>query len=219
MSFVTVSKTRNKAFVEAVLVQDTANAAAQEAELARRVRAEVAKLRTAAEAEGRAAGEAAAREQMAPRLAGLDTAVTALTAAGAQLAAPLAGKEQDLAGLVTELGFLLARHVIGAELHTHPESLRGLVATLLDEAAAARGPRQVLRLRLNPADAEALRDKIAPETAELIADASVAAGGALVEIIAPEGDPVDKVEWDATLDGRLATMRNALGLFTGDEET
>jgi flagellar assembly protein FliH len=217
MSFVTVSKTRNKAFVEAVLAQDTANAAAQEAEMQRRVRAELAKARAAAESEGRAAGEAAARETLAPRLAAVETAAAALQAAWAQLEAPLAGKEQDLAGLVTELGFLLAKHIVGAEVWTNPESLRGLVAKLLDEAAAARGPRQELRLRLNPVDAEALKAHVPAETATLVPDAAVQAGGALVEIVTPEGDPVDKIEWDATLDGRLGTIQAALGAFTEDE--
>lgn len=217
MSFVTISRVRQKAFVEAVLVQDSANAVAQEAELARRVRNEVAKLRAAAEAEGRAAAEAAVREQTAPRLAALETAVAALQAAWEELAVPLAGKEQDLAGLVTELGFLLARHIVGAEVWTHPENLRGLVGKLLDEAGAARGPRQVLRLRVNPADMDVLRDHVPETTATLVSDPEMGQGGVLVEIISPEGDPVDKVEWDASLSGRLETVRTALNLFTEDE--
>ncbi len=76
MSFVTIS--RNKTFVQNVLSQDAAEIAAQEAEIARRVRQEVAKLREAAEAEARTAGEAAIRSAMAPRAAALETAIAAV---------------------------------------------------------------------------------------------------------------------------------------------
>lgn len=209
MSFVTIS--RGKSFVQTVLSQDAAGIAAQDAEIARRVRQEAAKWRDAAEGEGRAAGEAAARAAMAPRAAALDSALAALAGAAAQLVAPLAQKERDLAELAVELAFLLARHIsLGAE--TSQTALQGLVTKLLDEAAAERGARQVLRLRLNPADQLQLDGKLPPETAQLVADEKIAPGGAVVEIITPDGDPVDKIEWDATLQGRLETIRAALGL-------
>jgi len=57
-----------------------------------------------------------------------------------------------------------------------------------------------------------LEGRIAPEAAQLIADDKIAPGGARVEIITPDGDPVDKIEWDATMHGRLETIRTALGL-------
>jgi flagellar assembly protein FliH len=209
MSFVTIS--RNKAFVQNVLSQDAADIAAQEADIARRVRQEVGKLREAAEAEGRAAGEGAARTLMAPRAAALETAITALAEAAGQLTAPLAQKERDLAELSVELAFLLARHIsLGAEASS--AGLHGLVTKLLDEAASERGARQVLRLRLNPADQLQLDGKFPPETAQLVADDKITPGGAVVEIITPDGDPVDKIEWDATMQGRLETIRAALGL-------
>jgi flagellar assembly protein FliH len=209
MSFVTIS--RHKAFVQTVLSQDAAGIAAQEAEIARRVRQEVAKLREQAEAEARAAGEAAARAALAPREAVLASAITALGEAARQLAAPLAQKERDLAELAVELAFLLARHIsLGAE--TSQAGLHGFVTKLLDEAAAERGARQILRLRLNPADQLQLDGKFAPDAAELIADDKIAQGGACIEILTPDGDPVDRIEWDATLHGRLETIRAALSL-------
>jgi chromosome segregation ATPase len=214
MSFVTIS--RNKAFVQSVLSQDAAEIAAQEAEIARRVRQEVVKLREAAEAEGRASGEASVRTAMAPRAAALETAIAALLEAAAQLAAPLAQKERDLAELSVELAYLLARHIsLGTDASPANQQgggLQALVTKLLDEAAAERGARQMLRLRLNPADQLQLDGKIPPESAQLVADDKIAHGGAVVEIVTPDGDPVDKVEWDATLHGRLETIRAALGL-------
>jgi flagellar biosynthesis/type III secretory pathway protein FliH len=212
MSFVTIS--RNKAFVQNVLSLDAAEAAAREAEIARRVRQEVAKLRAAAEAEGHAAGDAESRALMAPRAAVLETTIAALQEAAGQLVAPLAQKERDLAELSVELAFLLASHIsLGTDISAG--GLLGLVTKLLDEAAAERGARQVLRLRLNPADQLQLDGRIAPEAAQLVADDKIAPGGACVEIITPDGDPVDKIEWDATMHGRLETIRTALGLKEG----
>lgn len=209
MSFVTIS--RNKSFVQNVLSQDAAEIAAREAEIARRVRQEINKLRAAAETEARAAAEGASRAAMAPREAALDSAATALREAAAQLTAPLAQKERDLAELAVELAYLLARHIsLGAD--AGQDSLHTLVATLLDEAAAERGARQMVRLRLNPADQLQLEGKIPPETALLVADEKITPGGAMVEIVTPDGDPVDKIEWDATLHGRLETIRAGLGL-------
>jgi flagellar assembly protein FliH len=212
MSFVTVTTGRGPDFVKAVLAQDAALAASQEAELARRVRSEVAKLRHQVEAEARAAAEAAFRAESAPQTEALNSALAALNQAWGQLAAPLAQKEHDLAELVTELAFLLAKHIIGAEAAANPASLHALLTQLLEEAAAERGPRQTLLLRVNPTDHAYLSPRIPAEVAHLLADEKIAAGGALLEIITPDGDPIDKIEWDATLSGRLETLRTALTL-------
>lgn len=216
MSFVTASRGRAKTFVQAVLAQDTASLAEAEAELARRVRQEVARLREKAESEARAEAQAQIHAAMEPQSAALRSAAEALQAAWAQLAAPLAQKERDLADLVTELSFLLARHITGAEAATNPASLQALVTRLIAEAAAERGPRQTLLLRLNPADHAHLLPLISAEATHLLADEAVAQGGALVEIIAPDGDPLDKIEWDASLPGRLETIRAALSLPGGE---
>jgi flagellar biosynthesis/type III secretory pathway protein FliH len=210
MSFVT--RGRGKTFVEAVLSQDAATIAAQEADITRRVRQEVSRLRDKAEAEGRAKGEAEARAAMEPQAAALQTALAALNDAWGQLAAPLAAKEHDLAELVTELSFVLARHITGVDSSTNPEALQNLVTRLIAEAATERGPRQTLLLRLNPADHAHLSTVIPRETANLLADDAITQGGARIEIITPEGDPIDKIEWDATLDGRLDTIRTSLSL-------
>jgi flagellar assembly protein FliH len=210
MSFVT--RGRGKTFVEAVLSQDAATIAAQEADITRRVRQEVSRLRDKAEAEGRAKGEAEARAAMAPQLAALQSALAALNDAWGQFVAPLAAKEHDLAELVTELSFVLARHITGVDSTTNPAALQSLVTRLIAEAAAERGPRQTLLLRLNPADHAHLSTVIPRETANLLADDAITQGGARIEIITPEGDPIDKIEWDATLDGRLDTIRTSLSL-------
>jgi flagellar assembly protein FliH len=212
MSFVTVGRQRGQAFVQAVLAQDAAQLAAQEAEIARRVRQELAKLKAEALAEARAAGEAEARAAMAPGQARLERALALLDAALAQLAAPLAGKEAELAGLVTELGFVLGRHLAGVELTTQPAGVQALVARLLAEAASARGAAARLILRLNPADAPVFAGQEASRQATLVEDPAVAPGGVLLELVDAEGEAAPLASWDATLAGRIAALRAALAL-------
>lgn len=210
MSFVTVTRGGARAFIQAVMAQDSAAIAAQDAEIARRVRLEVARLRDKAEAEGRAQGEAAARAAMAPELASLASARNVLVESCAQLTAPLAAHEAELAGLVTELAVLLTRHIIGATPGADPSALTSLVANLLAEAQAARGPRQSVYLHINPADHATLAAHLAAEPITLCEDASIAAGGARLELLDPQGDPLEKIEWDATLEGRFTTIRDMI---------
>jgi len=173
----------------------------------------VAALRAQAEAEGRANGEAAGRQAaQSEASASLSTAITALRDAWSQLAEPLAQKEQDLAELVTDLSFELARHIVGVEVSANADGLKSLVAKLILEAAAERQPRQSIVVRLNPADHAQLSPVMQLDEGHLMADAAIARGGAIVEIVAPGGDPNDKIEWDATIGARIENIRAALAL-------
>jgi flagellar biosynthesis/type III secretory pathway protein FliH len=185
---------------------------ARAGEIAQAVRLDVARLRAAAEAEGRAKGEAEGRGLLQAQAASLAGAEEALRAAWRQLAAPLAETENDLADLILDLAFELARHLVGVEVAGNPASLKPLVTRLIQEAAIERGMKQSLVVRLNPADHAAIEPIMALDNAHLLADAAVAQGGALVEIIAPNGDPLDKTEWDATIEARAAALRLALSL-------
>ncbi|OYV39357.1 MAG: hypothetical protein B7Z81_03440 [Acidocella sp. 20-61-6] len=209
VSFITIS--RRQTFVQAVLAQDAAQLAAQEAEIARRVRAELGRLRGQAKAEARAEAQARLEARLQEARAELAQAATATASALAQLAAPLAQVEHDLAGLVVELAFILARHIAGGPAPP-AETLLALVTPLLAEAAAERTPRQRLTLRLNPAD-RALLAPLLPDPATLLAeDAAIAPGGARLELDAPDGDPQARIEWDATLKRRFELAGEALGL-------
>ena len=210
MSFVTSSRNRN--FVQAVLAPDTAEAAAREAEIQRRVKLEVTKLRDAALAEAKEAGEAAARAAMAPQREKLVRTLAILEQAAAQLAAPLALAEQDLAELVLDMGFQLARHIAGGESGNARTELARLVKTLLKEAAAERGPRQTMRLHVHPSDIPALQEKLPGEALALVPDDSITPGGALLELVAEDGDRLDKTEWDARLESRFTALRESLAL-------
>jgi flagellar assembly protein FliH len=186
------------------------------AEVAAQVAREVALLRAEAQAQGRAEGEAAGRAaQEALAAAALAPAVAALQESCAQLAAPLAQQQEALAGLVTDLAFSLCRHILGVEVKTNAAALTALVTRLIAEAAAERQARQSIVIRVNPQDQAWLQPVMAIENAHLLGDAAISRGGAMVELIAPDGDPVDKIEWDATLETRLAAVQEALGLAQG----
>jgi flagellar assembly protein FliH len=179
----------------------------------RRVSEEIARLRVAAEAEGRAAGEQAGHAAAQAATASLAApAIKALQEAWNQLGAPLRQREQDVAALVTDLAFQLARHIVGVEVTTNAEGLRALVTQLLQEAAAERASHQRIVVRLHPADHTVLEKLLVLEDGRLIPDPAIGRGGAMVELVAPEGDPLNRIEWDASLEARIAAVRDALGL-------
>lgn len=210
MSFVTIS--RNRDFVQTVLARDAADIAAQDAEIQRRVKQEVAKLRDAAKAEAKAEGEEAARAAMAPQQAKLAQFLALLETCLAQLAAPLAQKEQDLAGLVLDMSFQLARHIAGGESGLARVELAGLVKTLLQDAASEHGPRQSLLLHLHPSDVPLLSGKLPEGLLKLMPDDTITPGGALLEWLVEETDRLNKAEWDARLESRFTALRSPLAL-------
>lgn len=187
------------------------------AALEARVKTEVERLRQQAEAEGRRLGEEQGRE--AARLEAADsmrTAIAAMNSAARQLEAPLRDRELDIAEMVASLAFVLARHIVGTELKASSESVKLLVLQLVREAAAERNPHQSIVVRLNPSDLAAIAADELVENTRLIGDAQISRGGAFVEITSPNGDPIDKVEWDATVETRLTSIQEALAIQDED---
>ena len=210
MSFIVVGRTTRR---PAGGADPAADQATRAAEVAQQVAVEVARQWARTEAEGRAFGEAAARSAVnAQTVAATHDAVAALREACSQLVAPLAQKERDLADLVTDLSFELARHIVGVEVAANPDSLKALVSELLREASSQFGARQSIIVRLHPADQTLLSGVMQLDAGHLLADAAISRGGAIVEIFSPEGSPLDKVEWDATIESRIATLQAALAL-------
>ena len=135
----------------------------------------------------------------------------------AQLAAPLAQKEQELAELALEMAFLLARHIAGGESGDARTEPGGAGQTL---AAGGRGA-NAARARASAAPqpgrhVRAAGQACGGERARWWPMQPSAAGGAMVEFIAPDGDPLDKIEWDASLECRLATMPRRPRLCRGE---
>ncbi len=194
-------------------VDNSAVLAEQNTPIDELVRREIAKLRTQAEADGREMGliegRKAGREEAT---AALLNATQSLHEACSQLAAPLANKERDLATLVTDLAFELARHIIDTEVTASVGSLEKLLTKLIQEAAAERTSGQNILVRLNPADYATITSLSVIEGVNLLADIKISRGGALLEIFNPDGDASDKITWDATLEARTESIHTALGL-------
>jgi len=215
MSFQVVPRVRPARVPPPPRPEELAAEAARRAEIDAAVAAEVARRRGVAEEEGRQAGEAAGRAALAAREVELRDAAAALKIACRQLAAPLAEKEHDLAELVMDMAMELARHVVGVEVAANPAGLRALLEKLLVEAAAERGAKQSVVVRVNPADEALIDAKLLGEDVHLLADAAVTVGGAKVEIVSPQGDRLEKSEWDATIEARIGALKEALRLEGG----
>jgi flagellar biosynthesis/type III secretory pathway protein FliH len=197
----------------ALPVEPAVDVAAAAETVERRVSEEIARLRIAAEAEGRAAGAKAGHAAAQAQTAALaEPAIKALEEAWNQLGAPLRQREQEVAALVTQLAFELAGHIVGVEVTSRPERLHALVTRLLQEAAAERTAQQRIVVRLHPTDHAVLEKLLVLEQGQLTPDPAIGRGGAMVELIAPEGDPLNRIEWDARLEVRMAAVQAALGL-------
>lgn len=218
MSFVLASRHRQKN-------RDTTNQAdlqlendAQEQEIQRRVQSQLAQLQQTTMDAARAAAEEAARMALLKLEEQLQQALSALQAANAQLAAPFAQKEQDIAELVLDMAFQVARHLTGEHNTQDQSSLLALITKLLIEASAERTTRQSMIVRLHPSDLSTLKDKLPQADIDLVADTSLSPGDAFVELALKDGDPLDKTEWDARLGSRLEALRNAVFPASGSEE-
>lgn len=129
------------------------------------------------EAEGRTRGEAQARAQheaqWQQRLALADSLIEGLEHLTERTREALA---EEIAALAVEI----ARQVLQDELRTSPERIVSLVRRLLEEEGAPH-----LTIRLHPEDLPLVREALEAELAKgghrLVADATIARGGCLVE--------------------------------------
>ena len=204
MSFVLASRHKHKNRDKTTQAGLSPEDDAQEQEIQRRVQRELDQLHQATMNAAKAAASTATQKLEDQ----LQQAASALQAINTQLAAPLAQKEQDLAELVLDMAFQLARHIIGEHTVQDQAPLLALVTKLLHEASAERTPRQSLILRLHPSDLSVLKDKLPATDIDLVADASLNPGDAFVELVMKDGDQLDKTEWDARLGSRLEALRN-----------
>lgn len=206
MSFVITPRPERKNFNQEVQSAELAELAAREAEIAQRVKRELAKARAAAEAQARITGHEEgfnAGQQQAK--SAMQSASAALCAATAQLTSPLAVKQSDLADLTVKLATALAAHIIGCEVTINLAPITTLAHKLLDQAAAERRPQQSIHLRLHPADHAALAPLVLGPGTTIAPDPTIAPGGAVVEII-DNATAQPATIWDATIPTRLASL-------------
>jgi flagellar assembly protein FliH len=131
----------------------------------------------------------------------VESALAALDAAAARLDARVAPVLADADRTLTAAALELATAI----LHREPVATP---AEALDRALALAGDETPRRIRLHPADVVALGPAGASRV-ELVADVSVPAGDAVVEL--PHG------EVDGRIQASLARVRTALADVTGEE--
>ena len=151
-------------------------------------------------AERAAAERAAVEQEAAARLrADQQALVATLSDAVAQCQAALAERQELLAAEAVELGLRIAEAVVGRELAAMDDA----GAEALRRALAEVPPTVTATVRLHPADAAALdRTVIEDRPVTVVADPSVATGGAVLE--------TEATTVDASLEKALARVREAL---------
>ena len=159
--------------------------------------AELAALRSAAVAEGRAAGYAAGLAQAAAERTRLAALIATLDAAAGD-------HEQRLLDEVLDLALVLGRQLVGEALAIRREFVLPIVSAALQQLPQST---QRVVLLVNPADLEIverfLGSATAPARCQVTADPLVAPGGCRVE--------TEQCEIDATLPTRWRRMLAGLG--------
>ena len=158
--------------------------------------------RRAQEAADQAAAERAAADQqaLAQLRADQQALVRSLADAVTRCDAAVAARQELLATEAVDLGLRIAEAVLGRELATMTDA----GAEALRRALAEVPPTVAATVRLHPADAAALDPAaVAGRPVTVVADPSVASGGAVLET------EVSTV--DAGLETALARVREALG--------
>ena len=176
------------------------------------VRAEAEQIRAqawaAGEAEGRAAGLAAARTDAAPAVAALGDSLQAVEAVRAQVVAEL---EQD----AVELALRLAEQILAGVLAIEPERVIDVARNALRHLTERRR----VTLVVNPADMELVSDCVEQLQSELggiehlgvQSDRRVARGGAIAR--------TDTGDIDAGIDTQLARAREVVAAALAREPT
>jgi flagellar assembly protein FliH len=165
--------------------------------------------RLAGEAEGRAAGIAAARAKMAPSLQAVGDAVAALEAARDDLIAEL---EKDAVALALRL----AEQIVAGAIDVQPERVVDIAGVALRRIR----DRRHVTLVVNPADLDVLSESVAALQSELggiehlsvQSDRRVGRGGVLAR--------TDEGEIDASIETQLARAREVVAaeLSPGDDK-
>jgi flagellar assembly protein FliH len=157
----------------------------------------LADARAAAEAEGRAAGYAAG-------LAAANGERAALTALLAKLSSAAGDHEQRLVDEVLDLALVLARQLVGEALAVRREFILPIVSAALKQLPQST---QRVELMLNPSDVELVRNFLGTGEfagrCQLVADASIAPGGCLIE--------TEQSGIDVTVPSRWRRLLAALG--------
>ena len=154
----------------------------------------------AAYRQGRAEGEEAAAERLAPALVSLKGVLQELASLRKRFRA---AAEED----TVKLAIAIARRVLHRELATDPDAILGLVMAAFQKLNA----RETYRLRVSPPDAAVLEQNRArlelPQGLELCPDASLGSGSVFFETA--------RGELDASIDTQLMEIQRGFADLIG----
>lgn len=139
---------------------------------------------------GFAAGRAAGRDEAAKE-------AEALSALAVSAAASIETMEAEMGQALIALAIRIAEQVLRSTLDSHPEIIQDLVHDILQIEA---GKDAMLKLRVNPADAELVRQCLNGDPGarhwRLVDDAAVSRGGCMVETALGNIDATLQTRWE-----------------------
>lgn len=157
--------------------------------------------------EARAAGLAAARQEIDARLAQLDRAIARFGAALDALATPLASLDVEVERQLVRLAITVATHLARRELKSDPGRI---VAIIRETVALLPLAAREVRVHLHPEDAALVRERLASPQAErawsIVEDPVLGRGGCRVT--------AENSDIDARLETRVAA---AIAQLLGEE--
>lgn len=128
---------------------------------------------------------------------------------------PLDALRGEITDSISDGSLRLAQRLVGEALTIDPTLMRDTLNNILDEATAHNGPGARLQLRVAPGDREVTERLINNRRAsdlpvDLINDEKLARGDVQATLVHDNGDPANQVEWDARLETRWQTIKQAL---------
>lgn len=155
--------------------------------------------------QGQQEGLAAAQDTLKAQSEALEQALQALSD-------PLPTLKRYLSQVIAEGAFGLAKRIVGEVMSGSPQALSSVVEDILGEASEARANDHALRLYVHPDDAATIEPMAQAHGAELVRDNALGRGDVKATLSRRNGDPVHRIEWDASLSTRLDEVRKAIGL-------
>ncbi len=183
-----------------------------EAMVNERLAQEINRIKAKAEADGYQSGVAKAEKELSVQVNLAKEACKILTDVQCQIGKPLERREAELADLVTELAFIVARHVVHEEVKTNRDSLRHLVEDLIVEASNECADPQMIVIKVCPSDADVIKSLVQEHGIRMDVDKTIEQGGAMLTIESTSGDPLNRYSWDATIASRMAAIGDKLSL-------
>jgi flagellar biosynthesis/type III secretory pathway protein FliH len=206
-----VRKSDRSDLLKTVVEAKDALSADNTAEIDRRVKAEVEKLRNAGYADGYAAGQEAAKLEIEAYRNRLANVEEALVSAVDELTAPIKSFEDVIEDIILKCAFRIVE-LCSLSGGSFQESGARVLEYIWHEVSGFSFAKRV-EIRLNPEDLAILAAEPRDANVHYIGDKTVLRGGVVVEVFGQSNDPFQNIGWDASIQAKLALIRDGLGVL------